>query len=243
MRWVSVCGELLSTGITAQRRPLGTGGPVNRRDRRGSLSSPPRWWREEESGVEALRRKVPVSACVRGGGPPGLFYTCSEAACASNAENLFFLLAQRPTLSSVWYFNRKFTCSSDARSVMSAAVDRPGPSWTVLDCPGLSVRASRSQRKGFDFDGRTKNIKYSWYNINWEVSPRSGQAFICLLYIFWQILKNICPVDCMPAFFWTIIWVSFIMMTVGTFYYFESFWWKEKTVFLYIKNAFTTFFL
>lgn len=37
--------------------------------------------------------------------------------------------------------------------------------------------------------------------------------------------------------------MSLIMMTVGTFYYFESFWWKEKIVFLYIENAFMTFFL
>lgn len=164
MRWVSGCRELMSTGTTVGRRPLGTGGRVSRRDRRGSFSSPRRWWREEESEVEALRRKVPVSACAHGGGPPGLFYTCSEAAWANNAENLFFLLAQRPTLGSVWHFNRKFTCSSDARSVMSAAVDRPGQSWTVPDSPGRSACAPRSQRKVFDFDGRTKNSKYSWCN-------------------------------------------------------------------------------
>lgn len=249
MRWVSACRGLMSTAITAERRPLGSGGRVNRRDRRGSFSSPRRWWREEESEVEALRRKVPVSACVHGGGPPGLFYTCSEAACANDAENLFFLLAQRATLSSVWYFNRKFTCSSDARSVMSAAVDRPGASWSVLDSPGqswsvLDCRPVRPDHRGSDsilmVEPKISNIP--GIMINWEDSLRSGQAFICLLYIFWQILKDICPVDCMPAFFWTVIWMSLIMMTVGTFYYFESFWWKEKIVFLYIENAFMTFF-
>lgn len=138
MRWVPVCCELFSPGTTVYRRPLCTRGWVNRRDRRGSLSSPRRWWREEESEVEALRRKVPFSACVHGGGPLGLVYTHSHAACGNNAENLLFLLAVGPTFSSVWYFNRKFTCSSDARSVMSAAQDSPGLSRTAQDCPGLS---------------------------------------------------------------------------------------------------------
>lgn len=198
---------------------------------------------------EPSRRKVPVPACVHGGGPPALFYPCSEAACANHAERLFFLLAQRPTLGSVWHFNRKFTCSSDARSVMSAAVDspgpsrtvpnRPGPSWTILDC-----RPVRPDHRG---RGSILMVEPEIANLpgtmmNWEDSLRSGQAFICLLYIFWQILKDICTVDCMPALFRTVIRVSFIMMTVGTFDYFESFWWKEKIVFLYIENAFTTFF-
>lgn len=64
---------------------------------------------------------------MRGGeGPLGLFHTHSEAACGNNAENLFLLLAIRLIFISVRYFNRKFTCSSDARSIMSAALDSPG---------------------------------------------------------------------------------------------------------------------
>lgn len=189
MRWLSMCRELMSTGITVERRPLGTGGRVNRRDRRGSFSSPRRWWREEESEVEALRRKVPVSACVHGGGPPGLFYTCSEAAFANNAENLFFLLAQRPTLSCVWYFNRKFTCSSDERSVMSAAVDSPAQSrtvlhspaqsWTVLDCRPVRP-VHRGSASSLMVEPKIENIP--GIMINWEDSLRSGQAFMSFIY-------------------------------------------------------------
>lgn len=87
-----------------------------------------------------------------------MVYTHSHAACGNNAENLLLLLAVRPTFSSVWYFNRKFTCSSDARSVMSAAVDSPGQPGQ--DSPGLSwavgLCARITQRDRFVFDGRTK---------------------------------------------------------------------------------------
>lgn len=148
--------------------------------------------------MEGLRRKVPVSACVHGGGPPGSVCTCSQAAGAKNEEKLFFPLAQRPPLSSVRYFNRKFTCSSDARSVMSAAVDRPGRFWTVLD--RRPVRPDHRGR-GSVLMVEPKILSIPGIMINREGRLRSGQAFIWLLYIFWQVLKDICPVDCMPAFF------------------------------------------
>lgn len=103
--------------------------------------------RRGERSRGAAKEGPVLSMRARRGSPRVGPHAHRQAACGNNAENLLFLLAVRPTFSSVWYFNRKFTCSSDTRSVMSAAVDSP-----ALSCPvqsrlswavGLCVRITQ----------------------------------------------------------------------------------------------------
>lgn len=154
----------MSAGIRAERRPLGAGGRGNGHDRRRSAPSDGEKrraeWRRCE-GRSPFQRACTVevhpgrSAHAAKQRVPRMKRSCSFRWLKDPHSALFGTLTGSLLVQAM----RGPLCP-----LLWTVLDGPGRFWTVLDGSGPSACASRSQRKGFGCDGRTKNIKYSWYN-------------------------------------------------------------------------------
>lgn len=77
--------------------------------------------------------------------------------------------------------------------------DCPGLSSTVLDCPRLS--SLHPDQRGTGSMVAHKYRLFLCYNVKLDdgLAQVKSRGYVCLFYNFWQILKDICPVDCMSA--------------------------------------------